>query len=174
MSVRHYTAARNAEEVEFEFDNKELEGYINIEKFRDSDEVLLNLDFHKSFTFGGEAVTVLEVEDLKIPKEGLIEFLEKTLEMLKSEEKIMKLTNEQKAHNSARDSGIKVLKNKIEKLEKDLQHEQKTIELNEKFRNERELADARCTVSEWQVKLIKGLIKQLDKSISVLSDTKFK
>ena len=87
MHVKRYTIPHNGKEVEFTFDNGELEGYINLEEPRDSEEeVLLNLDFHKSFTFGEDADTLVEVEDLKIPKQGLIEFLEKTLEMLKEEE----------------------------------------------------------------------------------------
>ena len=87
MYVKRYTIPHNGKEVEFTFDNGELEGFINFEDSRDSEgEVLLNLDFHKSFTFGEDAVTVVEVEDLKMPKQGLIEFLEKTLEMLKEEE----------------------------------------------------------------------------------------
>jgi len=84
MQVKRYTIPHNGKSVEFTFDNGALEGFLNIEVYRESD-ALLNLDFHESFTYGEDAVTVVEVENLKIPKQGLIEFLEKTLEMLKED-----------------------------------------------------------------------------------------
>lgn len=70
-------------EVELTFDNKELEGYINLEL--ESDSVILSLDAHESGMIGEEAVTVLEVECLKLDKQDMIKFLEKSLEMLKQE-----------------------------------------------------------------------------------------
>lgn len=73
----------DTKEVELTFDNKELEGYINLEL--ESDSVILSLDAHESGLVGEEAVTVLEVECLKLNKQDIITFLEKSLEMLKRE-----------------------------------------------------------------------------------------
>lgn len=81
MATKTYNV--NTKEVELTFDNKELEGYINLEL--ESDSVTLSLDAHKSGLIGEEAVTVLEVECLKLNKQDMIKFLEKSLEMLKQE-----------------------------------------------------------------------------------------
>lgn len=75
------TVVRFEEEVEVTFDNGEVKGYINLEKEED-DFVLLNLDFSGSDTTYEDAETLIEVLDLKIPKKDLIEFLQKSLDML--------------------------------------------------------------------------------------------
>lgn len=81
MTTKIYNV--DTKEVELTFDNKELEGYINLEL--DSDSVILSLDANESGLIGEEAVTVLEVECLKLDKQDMIKFLEKSLEMLKQE-----------------------------------------------------------------------------------------
>lgn len=81
MTVKTYNV--DTKEVELTFDNKELEGYINLEL--ESDGVNLSLDAHESGMIGEEAITVLEVECLKLDKQDMIKFLEKSLEMLKRE-----------------------------------------------------------------------------------------
>jgi hypothetical protein len=71
-------------EVELTFDNQELEGYINLEV--EGDDVTLSINAHESGKVGYEAIFVLDVECLKLDKQDLITFLEKSLEMLKEGE----------------------------------------------------------------------------------------
>tara|TARA_B100001105_G_scaffold119371_1_gene95623 strand:- start:901 stop:1140 length:240 start_codon:yes stop_codon:yes gene_type:complete len=78
MTIKTYN-----NEVELTFDNQELEGYINLEV--EGGDVILSLDAHESGMIGEEAITLLEIEGLKLDKQNLITFLDKSLEMLKKE-----------------------------------------------------------------------------------------
>lgn len=80
MTIKTYN-----NEVELTFDNQELEGYINLNLEVEGGDVILSLDAHESGMIGEEAITLLEIESLKLDKQNLITFLEKSLEMLKKE-----------------------------------------------------------------------------------------
>jgi hypothetical protein len=84
MDVRTWSS-NNSTEVEMEFDNGKLEGFINLLKTNKvSEGVVLSVDFNESGKVGDEAVTLVEVVDLIIPEKLLLEFCKQTLNMLEN------------------------------------------------------------------------------------------
>jgi hypothetical protein len=93
MSVRKFES-RFQSEVEWEFDNAsvcgeelEVSGCINITEDKESREISIYLDCSTFFDEDNPTdQLIFGVDQLVLPKEKMIEFLEKSLEMLKEEE----------------------------------------------------------------------------------------
>lgn len=81
----------------------------------------------------------------------------------------MKQTNGQKGNNSAIQTGVRVLQNKLLKLGEDITHEEETIRLNRNIANT-ELGNARILVATQRLLILNGMVKQLNKCISMLEE----
>ncbi len=92
MAIRLFYS-RFQSEVEWKFykasvcsEELEVDGYINLTEDKESGEVALSLDCSTFFDEDNPAEhLVFGVDQLVIPKEKMIEFLEKSLQMLKGE-----------------------------------------------------------------------------------------
>ena len=81
----------------------------------------------------------------------------------------MKLTDEQKAHNSAIKTGVGVLRHKIARVYDKIVECQEVITLNQD-RSTLELHRSRVVCAESDIKMRQFLIKHLEKCIETLQD----